>query len=170
MNKLLKHIFALVFILCVGHVTYAQMQPAPLRYERRPAYRERVVVVQQQQNNQNPEKRIENIKVRFLKQQLNLTPDQARKFFPLYREYQQELFNMIKLRRLNNTNAQANGTDQINKDLYYESEIVSIKMRFKDAFLKVLPPEKVSELYKSEREFNDELVRSLSERNGPPSN
>jgi hypothetical protein len=169
MNKLLKHIFALVFILCVGHVTYAQMQPAPPRYERRPAYGAHVIVVQQS-DNQNPEKRIENIKVRFLKQQLNLTPDQARKFFPLYREYQQELFNMIKLRRLNNTNAQANGTDQINKDLYYESEIVSIKMRFKDAFLKVLPPEKVSELYKSEREFNDELVRSLSERNGTPSN
>jgi hypothetical protein len=28
----------------------------------------------------------------------------------------------------------------------------------------VLPPEKVSELYKSEREFNDEVLRQLSER------
>jgi hypothetical protein len=81
-----------------------------------------------------------------------------------------ELFNMLRLKRLNNTNAQANGTDQINKDMYYDSQIISIKMRFKDAFLKILPPEKVSELYKSEREFNDELVRSLSERNGNPAN
>jgi len=51
--------------------------------------------------------------------------------------------------------------------LYYETQIVNIKQRFKNAFLKILPPEKVSELYKSEREFNDELVRSLSERNTP---
>jgi hypothetical protein len=169
MNKLLKHIFALVFILCVGHIADAQVYVAPPRFERRHAYQERVVVVQQR-NQPNPERRIENIKVRFLKQQLNLTPEQSQKFFPLYHEYQMELFNMIKLKRLNNTNAQANGTDQINKDMYYDSQIISIKMRFKDAFLKILPPEKVSELYKSEREFNDELVRSLSERNGNPAN
>ena len=169
MNKLLKHIFALVFILCVSHIADAQVYVAPPHFERRHAYQERVVVVQQR-NQPNPERRIETIKVRFLKQQLNLTPEQAQKFFPLYHEYQMELFNMIRLKRLNNTNAQANGTDQINKDMYYDSQIISIKMRFKDAFLKILPPEKVSELYKSEREFNDELVRSLSERNGNPAN
>jgi len=164
MNKLLKHIFALVFILCVGHVTYAQMHPVPPRFERRPDHAERRLILQE---NQNPERRIESIKIRFLKQQLDLTPDQANKFFPLYHEYQQELFNMIRLKRLNNTDAQVNGTEQIDKDLYYETQIVNIKQRFKDAFLKILPPEKVSELYKSEREFNDELVRSLSERSTP---
>jgi len=55
--------------------------------------------------------------------------------------------------------------------LMYENEMVQIKIKFNNAFLKVLPPDKVSELYKSEREFNDELVRQLSERNnrpGPP--
>jgi len=74
---------------------------------------------------------------------------------------------MLRLKRLNNTDAQVNGTEQVDKDLYYETQIVNIKQRFKNAFLKILPPEKVSELYKSEREFNDELVRSLSERNTP---
>ena len=166
MTNLLKYTFALAFFLGVGSATYAQVQPLPQRFVRRPAYHERVVVVQQPNSQQNPQRRIENIKIKFLKQQLNLTPEQEQKFFPLYREYQQELFNMLRLKRLNNTNAQADGTDQINKDLYYDSQIVSIKMRFKDAFLKILPPEKVSELYKSEKEFNDELVRSLSERNG----
>jgi len=59
----------------------------------------------------------------------------------------------------------------VNKELMYENEIVQIKIKFNNAFLKVLSPDKVSELYKSEREFNDELVRQLSERNnrpGPP--
>jgi len=160
MNKLLKHIFALVFIVSFGQIACGQVYPY---YHPGRHYGTTVVV----QTNQNPEKRIESIKERFLRQQLNLTPEQANKFFPLYHEYQQELFNMLRLKRLNNTDAQVNGTEQVDKDLYYETQIVNIKQRFKNAFLKILPPEKVSELYKSEREFNDELVRSLSERNTP---
>jgi len=121
-------------------------------------------------NNQNPERRVENVKINYIRTRLNLPPEQAAKFFPLYQEYQQELFNVRKLKRLNNLNA-ADGQEQVNKELMYENEIVQIKIKFNDAFLKVLPPDKVSELYKSEREFNDELVRQLSERNnrpGPP--
>jgi hypothetical protein len=131
--------------------------PRPFYYNRPP-------------NNQNPELRVENVKVKYLRTRLNLPPDQAAKFFPLYQEYQQELFNVRKLKRQNNLNA-ADGQEQVNKELMYENEIVQIKIKFNNAFLKVLTPDKVSELYKSEREFNDELVRQLSERNnrpGPP--
>jgi hypothetical protein len=163
MNKLLKHIFALVFIVCIGYQSYGQyVRRIPPRFERR-----RYERVEEVQQNQNPEVRVERVKVNFIRQQLNLPPDQARKFFPLYHEYQAELFNMLKLKRQNNTSA-ANGTDQIDRDMYYDTQIINIKQRFKDDFLKILPPEKVSELYKSEREFNDELVRSLSERGSNP--
>ena len=33
-----------------------------------------------------------------------------------------------------------------------------------DEFLRILPPEKISQLYKAEKEFNDEMLRQLSER------
>jgi hypothetical protein len=164
MNKLLKYIFALLFVICAGYQSYGQYyRPMPRRYVPMPppGYGARVFVRQN-----SPENRVENVKERYLRRRLNLSPDQAQKFFPLYHEYQMELFNMQRLERLNNSNAQVDGTVQVNNDLYYETQIVNIKQRFKDAFLRVLPPEKVSELYKSEREFNDELVRSLSERNG----
>ncbi|MGN6177582.1 MAG: hypothetical protein ACTHNW_00260 [Mucilaginibacter sp.] len=154
MNKLLKYIFVLLFVVCTGYQSYAQYYPVPPPGAR--------IVVRQN----SPENRVLNVKERFIKKQLRLTPEQAQKFYPLYHEYQMELFNMQRLKRLNNSSVQPDGTDQVNKDLFYETQIIKIKQRFKDAFLKVLPPEKVSELYKSEREFNDELVRSLSERNG----
>ncbi|WP_158990221.1 hypothetical protein [Mucilaginibacter sp. L196] len=162
MTKLAKHIFFLFFVLCVGNAfgqrgPYRMGPPRPSYYNRPP-------------NNQNPERRVENVKVNYLRTRLNLPSDQASKFFPLYQEYQQELFNVRKLKRQNNLNA-ADGQEQVNKELMYENEIVQIKIKFNNAFLKVLTPDKVSELYKSEREFNDELVRQLSERNnrpGPP--
>jgi hypothetical protein len=169
MSKLLKHIFSLLFIGIIGYQIYGQERLVPRRVEHRPVY-ERVLV----RGNQNSENKVLNVKERFIRQELDLSPDQSERFFPLYHEYQMELFNMQRLKRLNNTNAQVNGTKQIDKDLYYETQIVNIKQHFKDAFLKILPPEKVSELYKSEKEFNDELVRSLSERNSntppPPGN
>jgi hypothetical protein len=45
---------------------------------------------------------------------------------------------------------------------------VNIRKKYNDAFLQILPPEKVSQLIKAEREFNDELVRKLHEENNKP--
>ena len=164
MNKLLKYLFSLLFVVCIGYQSYAQYYPAPRRRfipapPPPPGYG-RVVVVKQT----GPENRVLDVKERFIKRQLHLSPDQAQKFFPLYHEYQMELFNMQRLKHLNNSGVQPD----VNKDLYYDTQIVNIKQRFKDDFLRILPPEKVSELFRAEREFNDELVRSLSERNAPP--
>ena len=156
MNKLVRYIYFLLFILGVAFNADGQMRPYRMP-ERRPFF--------DRPKNTNPEHRVLTVKVNYLKNRLNLPSGQAEKFFPLYQEYQQELFNVRKLKRQNNLNA-ADGTDQINKELLYENEIVQIKIKFNNAFLKVLPPDKVSELYKSEREFNDELVRQLSERGG----
>jgi hypothetical protein len=157
MTKLAQYIFFLLFVLCVGNA-FGQMGPYQMA-PRRPFYN--------RPNNPNPEHRVENVKINYMRGRLNLRPDQAAKFFPLYQEYQQELFNVRKLKRQNNLNA-VDGQDQVNKELMYENEIVQIKIKFNNAFLKVLPPDKVSELYKAEREFNDELVRQLSERNNRP--
>jgi len=164
MTKLAKHIFFLLFVLCVGNA-FGQMGPYRMGPPRASYYN-----YNRPANNQNPERRVENVKVNYLRSRLNLSPEQASKFFPLYQEYQQELFNVRKLKRQNNLNS-ADGQEQVNKELMYENEMVQIKIKFNNAFLRVLPPYKVSELYKSEREFNDELVRQLSERNnrpGPP--
>ena len=101
---------------------------------------------------------------KFLAQQLSLNDDEAVKFWPLYHQYQEEMKAVRILKRLNNSSASTNGTDQINKEISYENELLTIRKRYRDEFLKILPPEKVSELYKGERQFNDELIKQLSER------
>jgi hypothetical protein len=156
MNKLFRYIFFLSVLIGVCYHSNAQVrvfrQPSPRRFDRF--------------ENQNAQRRIEIVKTGYLRNKLNLAPQQADKFFPLYHEYQQELFNIRKLKRENTLNNTADGTEQINKELFYENEILQVRMKFNDAFLKILSPQQVSELYKAEREFNDELVRSLAERRG----
>lgn len=156
MSKLIRHIFILLFIITAGYESFAQsgsnlvqkqkITPAPSR------------------DKKGVRERVEAARDRFISKSLNLTDDESTKFWPIYRKYQQELTAVRILKRLNNSSEAANGTEQIDKEIYYESQLVAIRKRYRDAFLKILPPEKVSELYKSEREFTDELIKQLSER------
>jgi hypothetical protein len=154
MSNLFRYIFFLLIASSTCYHLQAQVrvfrQPPPRRFERL--------------ENENAQRRIEMVKINFIRNKLNLPPEQANKFFPVYQEYQQELFNIRKLKRQNNLNGAADGTDQINKELFYENEIVQVRIKFSNDFLKILSPGQVSELYKAEREFNDELVRQLGER------
>ncbi len=110
-------------------------------------------------------RRIEIVKENFIAKRLVLTPQESRAFWPLYRQYMQDLTAVRIAKRVNNSSSTTDGTEQIDKDLAYETELVNIKKHYRDEFLKILPPEKVSELYKSEREFTDEMLKQLSERN-----
>jgi hypothetical protein len=156
MCKLIRHIFIILFIIAAGYESFAQsgnnlvqrqkITPAPSR------------------DKKGVRERVEAARDRFISKSLNFTENESTKFWPIYRKYQQELTAVKILKRLNNSSEAANGTEQIDKEIYYESQLVSIRKRYRDAFLKILPPEKVSELYKSEREFTDELIKQLSER------
>ncbi|MDB5117806.1 MAG: hypothetical protein JWQ79_3298 [Mucilaginibacter sp.] len=176
MNKLTKHIFV-ILILCTSYTGFAQvmierMPPARQRFYSRPPNFDNRVYRQPNYNNNNRGYRMQNpgmrkiqvAKQNFLSRQLALTPEQGERFWPLYTQYQNELFEVRRLKRLNNSTAQANGTEQIRKDLDYEAQLYNIKRHYTDEFLKVLPPEKVSQLDKSERAFNDELIRQVHEQ------
>jgi len=156
MSKLIRHIFVLLLMIAAGYESFAQasnslvqrqgITPAPLR------------------NKKNVRQKLDAAHDRFINKQLDLTDEESAKFWPIYRQYQQEITAVNILKRLNNSSAASNGTEQIDKEIYYESQQVAIRKRYRDAFSKVLPPEKVSKLYKSEQAFRDELIKQLSER------
>lgn len=158
LNKLCKHIFIVLLLLIAGYNGYSQNLSMPLRPQSRQFSAERPT---------NPGmRRIQVVKEAFIAQQLDLTRAQADKFWPIYRQYQSDLIEVRRLKRLNNSDAQSNGVEQVKKDLSYDEQLVNIRKHYNDEFLKVLPPEKVSQLIKAERQFNDELVRKLHEENG----
>jgi len=163
MKAFTRHIFIALLLLAMGYGAGAQGIP---RNSFRPANPN---ANNRQQFNQAPNatgtgrQRVQAIKETFLDQKLQLTTDEAARFWPAYKKYQDELSEVLRLKRLNNSDAQANGREQIKKNLEYDSRLVEIKTRYSDQFLKILPPEKLSILYKSEREFNDELIRRVGE-------
>lgn len=195
MNKLTKHIFVILLILGMSYTAFAQGGRMYMRDQgERPHMRDqggRMHMQDQRYNGQryfehpqnfnrnpgvtvyrapNPKgmRRIQVVKEHFINRQLTLTPEQSDRFWPVYRQYQQELGNVRKLKRLNYADPQANSSDQIKRDLEYDSQLDNIKKRYTDEFLKIMPPEKVSQLYRSERAFTDEMIKQLNERNTAP--
>jgi hypothetical protein len=154
MHKLIKPLLGMLLLLFTGYYTFGQVRVPALARSFSPIEATR----------QAPAKRIELLKENFISKRLNLSLKDARVFWPVYRQYVQEQTAVRILKRMNNSDASANGTEQIDKELSYEAQLVEIRKHYRDEFLKILPPEKVSELYKSEREFTDEMVKQLSER------
>ena len=150
MNNLLKYILVIAFVL-IGIEVFSQP----------PAFRNN------QRSIASPYRKVEAAKEKYVDRQLDLGDDEAAKFWPVYRQYTQEI---NKVRRLKRQNMLSNrSADQTEKDIYYEQQLVDIKKRYNQEFLKILPPEKVSKIYRSEREFTDELIKIYGERGTPDS-
>jgi len=151
MNRLLRYIFFLLVFAISNDGVFAQVSNF-----RRPA------PVAKSKAIRNP--KLQAARDKFIGQQLSLTTDESRKFWPIYRQYQEDLTAIKILKKQNNSSSTANGMDQINKELELDNQMVEVRKHYRDEFLKVLPPEKVSTLYKSEVEFTNELIKTFSER------
>ncbi|WP_184542601.1 hypothetical protein [Mucilaginibacter sp. FT3.2] len=155
MVNLVRHIFTVLFFVAAGYNAFAQAPTQLVPSQRTAPANARL--------KKGTGAKLEAARNNYISRQLDLSDEQGTKFWPLYRHYQQELTAVRILKRLNNSKAASNGTEQIDREIYYESQLVAIRKRYRDAFAKILQPEKVSMLYKSEQEFNDELIKRLSE-------
>jgi hypothetical protein len=151
MNRRFRYIFFLLVFAVSSDNVFAQVSSF---HHASPAVKARL--------NRNP--KLLAARDKFISQQLELTSDEARKFWPLYRQYQEDITAVKILKRQNNSSSTANGMEQIDKELALDNQIVNIRKHYRDEFLRILPPEKVSALYKSEAEFTNELIKTFSER------
>ena len=157
MLKLIKYSVCILILTALSYKSFGQYRLRVPVIRRQPPYRERVQM-------QAPAKRLELIKENYISRRLNLTFDQAKQFWPVYRQYVQDqtAIRIAKQQELN----RSSGSDpnSPSRVLELETELVNVRKQYLEQFMRILPPEKVNELYKAEREFNDEMVRTLSER------
>ncbi len=159
MKTFTKYIFITFLLIATGYGAGAQGIPRnSFRQGNAPNNRQNFGPA-----NGNGLQKVQAIKEDFLGKKLQLTSDEEARFWPVYRRYQDEVTEVLRLKRLNNSDAQANGRDQVRKNLEYDGKLVDIRRHYNEEFMKILPPEKVSLLYKGEREFNDELIRKINE-------
>jgi len=96
--------------------------------------------------------KIEALKIAFITQKLQLTPDEAQKFWPVYNQYENEIRSL----QLDNKNGPA---------LENEERLLNIRKKYASSFEKVIGPQKLNRLFNAERDFRDILIRRLQNRN-----
>lgn len=108
--------------------------------------------------------RIRAAEIAYLSQKLDLTPDEAQKFWPLYNQYTREVEVLIAERRKHNKAVQQDHQPTETDELGYERRMLDIKTHYSQEFQKVLPAAKADNVFRSEREFRNQLIRTMKDR------
>lgn len=109
-------------------------------------------------------KQIESIKIGFFTKKLNLTADESQKFWPVYNQYQHELYKILKQKKEARVQNAANPNQSIDDDFDFDTRILNHKKKYRLEFGKILPPEKVQTFYTAEKDFKEELIKQLKNR------
>ncbi len=117
---------------------------------------------------------IEQEKIPFFTRRLNLTPEEAKAFWPLYDEYSKKKHDLMKQRReighsimINDSTQNEEEAENLNKSYFkLETTELDLKKAYNQKFKEVLPVQKVNKLYFVEHQFRIYLLKKL--RNHPP--
>lgn len=115
------------------------------------------------------ESRIESQKIAFITQKLELSPNEAQLFWPIYNEYQSKMKEM----RQQNTDrwdidevSDADADGILNSLLSKEQNELDIKKQYLNKLKTVVPTRKVAQLYIIEQEFRQEILAKIRNRIG----
>lgn len=97
--------------------------------------------------------RIEALKIAYLTRKLNLSTEEAQKFWPVYNNYTSEIH------RTNQDFRERKGNE-----IDREEKVLGIRKKFNDEFNKALSSDKVNEFFRAEREFNGVVQKEIMER------
>jgi len=111
----------------------------------------------QQQNgsNQSAKDRIEALRIAFISQQLNLSPAEAEKFWPVYNNYRAEIEALQKGYA---------GQTTADQQLELEQKKLDLKRRYKPQFEAALGTEKLNQLFNLEHKFQEKLKEIREQR------
>lgn len=112
------------------------------------------VFAQENENNQKPDgNRLEALKIAFITKRLNLTPEEAQKFWPVYNQYAAEL-KKVRL------DANQSGEASIEVD----EKILNIRKKYNGEFAKALSPQRADQFFRSEKEFGAFVTKEIIQR------
>ena len=98
--------------------------------------------------------KVQALKIAFISQKLQLTPEEAEQFWPVYNEYQKEVQSLQQENRSNTV-------------IDNEEKLLNIRKKYLGTFEKVLGRGKTNQLFIAERDFRTVLIRRLQVRNQP---
>lgn len=125
------------------------------------------------QNTPQQKEDIEANHIGFITKELQLTPEEAQTFWPVYNRYHGELETLRKKHTTELLGAKVNFdsfTDvQVSKliddEMDYRQKELDLQRKYSAEFKKVLPVKKVARFYRAEQQFKINLIRDMKQNN-----
>ncbi|QNR23527.1 hypothetical protein [Croceimicrobium hydrocarbonivorans] len=130
--------------------------------------------------NAQPEdfKKVEAYKTKFITDELDLSPEEAQKFWPVYNEYNKKLNELHQKRMEGMSRREVHDKwDELDdatlekialEELQNQKKIAELKLEYYDKFKAALGSRKAATFYRIEIEFHRRLMESLGRRRGRP--
>jgi hypothetical protein len=121
---------------------------------------------------QNPgREKLDAYKIAFFTKRLNLTPQEAEKFWPVYNEFQNKRSSIQTEKMQINRNVNQNELNMSEKDLTAAGDnLISLQMQeanlameYHKKFKEILSPVKVIRLYQAENQYRLQLLNELKQ-------
>ena len=106
-----------------------------------------------QQADSKREEALESLKIAFLSKQLDLTTEEAQKFWPVYNQY---VSDMKKNRQEH--------IQQKGDELEWQQKALDIKKKYKPEFLKCISQDKFNRLLTADKDWRDKIRQQLEQR------
>lgn len=100
--------------------------------------------------------KIEALKIAFISKKLDLSPDEAQKFWPVYNQYFKEMRQALKDRKEDD--------DVLDSD----QRILDIRKKYKEQFVRVIGQPRMNRLFHAERDFRRILINRIKNRSMRP--
>lgn len=128
-----------------------------------------------QPGNGDKKEKIAAAKIAFITKELNLTPQEAQVFWPVYNQFQNETQELNKKRKSELMNAKnnidamsdADVAKVIDNEFGYQQQELDVRKKYNEEFKKVLPVKKVAKFWVAEQKFKLFLLKQLKEQ-APP--
>ena len=97
--------------------------------------------------------RLEALKIAYITKRLDLSPEEAQKFWPIYNQYAEEL-------KRSRQEAIRNNKSEIELD----ESLLNIRKKYSVQFAQAISPQKIDIFFKSEKEFGNYVQKEMERR------
>lgn len=127
-------------------------------------------------NEKEREEKIDKLKIAFITDELDLTSEEAEKFWPVYNELENKLKELRKANRkiqkeIDETYESLSNEDakkKLETILENEKKEIDLRKEYSEKFSKVIGDKRTLKLLSLEHEFKRELLERLKEQGPPP--
>ena len=101
--------------------------------------------------NMNDQKKIQAMEVAYITKELNLSPEEAQKFWPVFNKYREDVKGVLRNKTI---------TDQLEK----QQQVLDLRKKYRSDFTRILAQDRANKVFTSEDQFRQMVRREFQKR------